>query len=225
MERRAILSETAATLAHEIRNPLNLINLTADHIGTQFKPQDPSQDRAYQELITSLKAEVKHLNHMVNEFLAIGKPIKIVRTKFRFDDLLDQVSLLVRQHLVDKNITLRTDIPAGLVIEADLEQMRLVVLNLVLNAVEVSQSYGIITITAFVEEEGRCRITVADNGPGIDPADCERIFEPYFTKRHDGTGLGLALARRIVEEHNGRIVARNLLGKGACFEITLPQDA
>jgi signal transduction histidine kinase len=220
MERRAILSETAATLAHEIRNPLNLINLTADHLGHQFAPANPKQASAYQDIIKNLKAEVKQLNQMVGEFLTIGKPIKIKRTKFRIQELFEQVESLVKQHAVSKNLILKSAIPPELVLHADLQQLQLVLLNLMLNAIQISRDGESIIVSAR-EDAGKILISVADSGPGIDPSHLDRIFEPYFTKRPDGTGLGLALARRIVEEHHGQIRARNV-EHGACFEIILP---
>jgi len=222
MDRRAVLSETAATLAHEIRNPLNLINLTADHLSHSFLPEEGKQREAYEGMITSLKAEVRHLNTMVEEFMAIGKPIRIKKTTFPLNELLAQVELLVKQQLVSKQLGLRYGLPESLTVHADREQMRLVFLNLLLNAIDASRSGGAVTIAAERRTHA-IAMTVTDQGPGIDPSCIERIFEPYFSKRPDGMGLGLAMARRIVEAHNGSITARNNQGGGACFEILLPE--
>jgi signal transduction histidine kinase len=222
MDRRAVLSETAATLAHEIRNPLNLINLTADHLSHTFLPQDPAQREAYEGMIASLKAEVRHLNTMVEEFMAIGKPIRIRKVSVSLSELLAQVELLVKQHLVSKQLSLRYAIPDPLQFSADREQMRLVFLNLLLNAIDASPQGGAVAVAAE-KQAGATVVTVADRGPGIDPQYLERIFEPYFSKRPDGMGLGLAMARRIIEAHNGSITARNNEGGGASFEIRLPE--
>ena len=222
MDRRAVLSETAATLAHEIRNPLNLINLTADHLSHTFLPQDPGQREAYEGMIASLKAEVRHLNTMVEEFMAIGKPIRIRKVSVSLSELLAQVELLVKQHLVSKQLSLRYALPDLLQFSADREQMRLVFLNLLLNAIDASPQGGAVTVAAE-KQAGATVVTVADRGPGIDPQYLERIFEPYFSKRPDGMGLGLAMARRIIEAHNGSISARNNEGGGASFEIRLPE--
>ena len=225
MDRRAVLSETAATLAHEIRNPLNLINLTADHLARYYRPEDSRQLEAYEGLIASLKAEVRHLNTMVEEFMAIGKPIRIRKSLFSFAELLAQVELLVKQQLVSKQLILRCAVPQGLQLHGDQEQLRLVFLNLLLNAMDVSPTGGTVTISAS-PEDGGAGVTVAmqDEGPGIDPSHLDRIFEPYFSKRPDGVGLGLAMAKRIVEAHGGSIIAKNLEGKGASFVMRLPLD-
>jgi signal transduction histidine kinase len=222
MDRRAVLSETAATLAHEIRNPLNLINLTADHLSHSFLPEEGKQREAYDGMIASLKAEVRHLNTMVEEFMAIGKPIRIKKAPFSLSELLAQVELLVKQHLVSKQITIKYVLPDPLQLHADQEQMRLVFLNLLLNAIDASPAGGAIVIAAE-KQPAAAVIAVSDQGPGIDPKYLERIFEPYFSKRPDGIGLGLAMARRIVEAHNGSITVKNPGSGGASFEIRLPE--
>jgi nitrogen fixation/metabolism regulation signal transduction histidine kinase len=225
LERRGILAEMAANLAHEIRNPLNLINLTADHLGHEYKPVDDTKQKVYSELIGALKAEVQHLNKMVDDFMNIGRPSKLKKTRFTLTDLFEQVQILVKQHMIAKSIRFEVTGAPDEEIFADLEQMRLVILNLLLNAIEAIPSKGRIGINVKRDESlFTLVITVRDNGPGIPEEYLERIFEPYFTKRPGGTGLGLALARRIVEEHDGKIKATNHSDGGAQFEISLPAE-
>lgn len=221
MERRAILSETAATLAHEIRNPLNLVNLTAGHLSRKFVPDSPQQRESYITLIENLKAQVKHLNNMVNDFLAVGKPMKLKKSTFSPAGLVGQVEMLVKQELLKKKITLETRVPEDLEFHADPEQMRLVLLNIVLNAIHVSPEGEIILITAAIRQDAAV-FHIIDRGAGLHPGDFEKVFEPYFSKTPGGTGLGLTLARRIVEEHGGRITVENVEEKGACFTISIP---
>jgi len=225
LERRGILVEMASNLAHEIRNPLNMINLTADHLGHEYKPVDDEKQKVYSELIGALKAEVQHLNKMVVDFMNIGRPSKLKKTRFTVHELFEQVQMLVKQHLMAKAVRLDIADDQGDKLFADLEQMRLVILNLLLNAIEAVPSNGRISISVKKGEplQGLV-IIVRDNGPGIPPDDLEKIFEPYFTKRPGGTGLGLALARRIVEEHDGTIKATNHPDGGAQFEISFPAE-
>jgi two-component system sensor histidine kinase AtoS len=125
--------------------------------------------------------------------------------------------------MIAKSIRFSVTGQPGEEIIADLEQMRLVILNLLLNAIEAVPHKGAITINVQRDDSLRNLIvTVRDSGPGILPENLERIFEPYFTNRPGGTGLGLALARRIVEEHEGTIKAENHPEGGAQFEISLP---
>jgi len=225
LERRSILAETASSLAHEIRNPLNLINLTADHLSQQFQPEKEKSRQVYQDLIRGLKVEVKQLNQMVNEFLNVGRPAQMKRSRFAWAELLEQVQRSIKHQLTSKGVTLESPGPAGLWITADKEQMKLALLNLVLNAIEaVSENGRIQVVVEEVSESGEILISIQDDGPGIAAEDLSRIFEPYFTKRPGGTGLGLALVRRIVEEHGGKIQAANPPEGGARFEIRLPAE-
>ena len=225
LERRAIMVEMASNLAHEIRNPLNLINLTADHLGHDYKPIDDEKQKTYSELIAALKAEVQHLNKMVDDFLNVGRPSKLKKTKFTLHELFEQVQILVKQHMMAKSVRFDVTGDEEEEVVADLEQMRLVILNLLLNAIEAVPVQGSITINVKRDDSLRnLLVTIRDTGPGIPEENLERIFEPYFTNRPGGTGLGLALARRIVEEHEGTIKATNHPKGGAQFEISLPVE-
>ncbi len=225
LERQAILAELASTLAHEIRNPLNLINLTADHLGDQFRPDDAQRREDYLGLVASLKSEVKHLNHVVGDFITLGRPHKLQKSPFRLEELLEQVEIMVKQQLATHGIGFKTNCPPTLILNADQEQLRLVLLNLLLNAIEAVGDKGQINIEVKVEEGKTLSLIVADNGKGVDPENLELIFEPYFSKREGGTGLGLALVRRIVEEHSGSVEAANIEAGGLKLEIRLPLDA
>ena len=225
LERRVTLAEMASNLAHEIRNPLNLINLTADHLSQQFPPEEEDRRQAYQELIGGLKAEVRQLNQMVNEFLNVGRPAPMKRSHFTWVELLEQVQRSIKHQLTSKGVTLESPGPADLWITADQEQMRLALLNLVLNAIEAVPENGrIVLLAEESNDSNEIILSMTDNGPGIAPEDLSQIFEPYFTKRPGGTGLGLALVRRIVEKHGGRIRAQNQPEGGARFEIRLPVE-
>jgi signal transduction histidine kinase len=222
LERHAILSEMASSLAHEIRNPLNLINLTADHLGHDYLPPDEERRKSFSELLTALKAEVQQLNNMVTEFLTIGKPSQLKKTNFTIADLFDQIQMLIKQQIMAKHITLELSGNTNQELYADIEKMRLVFLNLLLNSIAAVSENGSISFTIISTENKEVRIKVLDNGPGIAIENLERIFEPYFSKRHGGTGLGLTLARRIIEEHGGTILATKNPSGGAQFDIVLP---
>ena len=222
MERKAILSETAATFAHEIRNPLNLINLTADHIVHQYRPGDEKERKTFDELADNLKKQVRHVNAMVNDYLSIGKPVRLRRRGFAAREFIHEVAALVRPQMAEKGIEMALAVPGSARIIADREQFQLVLMNLLINAVEALPQGGRIEVSLDVNVPGPILLRVADNGPGVPPEDLERIFEPYFSKRSGGTGLGLSLSRRIVEEHGGCIRATNVPAGGACFEIEIP---
>ncbi|MDD5673605.1 MAG: ATP-binding protein, partial [Chitinivibrionales bacterium] len=165
------------------------------------------------------------LNKMVSDFLLLGRPITMNKKAFVVADLLSQIEVLCKQQLRAKNITIQAQ-NLDCVLSADEEQMRLVFINIILNAVEAAGEKGAIVCSAQKSSNpAALAITIADNGPGIEDENLERIFAPYFTQRPSGTGLGLALVRRIIEEHNGAIVAGNNPAGGAYFKFTIPQDA
>ena len=225
LERRAIVAELSSCLAHEIRSPLNLIMLTASHLGNQFLPEDRKQRQTYKEYINSLKDEVKHLNQMVGSFLSMGKSSKILKTKFKLSELIGRIRSLAKQQLLSKNIGLDISGDSDIELFADEERMQLVILNLILNAIAEVPLNGKIEVQASkVHDSSEVLVSVTDNGHGIKPENVERIFEPYFSERPGGIGLGLAVVKRIVEEHEGQISAGNSEQGGARFDIVLPGE-
>jgi signal transduction histidine kinase len=226
LERRVILSELGANLAHEIRNPLNLLNLSIHHMGKTYRPEDPARDESFQKLIASCRNEIQHLNGIVTDFLSLGKPSKLSRKKFRLKDLVSEIAIRLRQQIGIKGLRLDVDCPEAIEIEADPERLRLAILNLILNSVDIVPPGSAIAFTAeSLVETGEIRCSVRDEGPGIDGGDLDQVFEPYFTKRAGGMGLGLTLVRRIVEEHGGEIKAMNREEGGAEFRFTVPAGA
>jgi len=224
LERQALVAEMSASLAHEIRNPLNLINLTAGHLDESFAPQEPARRAEYGEILKSLRGEVKHLNGVVHHFLSMSRPGRLALQTFPLAAVLEDTKVLIRQHLTARGIELRIAADASLTLRADEGQMRLLFLNLFLNAAEASPDKGRIQVEAFKSGEERATvIRISDEGAGIVPEDAERIFDAYHTRKEAGIGLGLALVRRIAEEHHGLVKAWNRPEGGACFETRIPE--
>lgn len=223
LERRAILSELGANLAHEIRNPLNLMNLTLHHLGKSFRPEETGKAESFLKLIASLKNEVQHLNGIVSEFLTLGKPTKPTKKRLQLKSLVSEISVRLQQQLVIKDLKLDLNCPESIELDADQEQIRLALFNLFLNSIDMVPLGTTIEFdAAVVREKNQVRCSILDKGPGIAPEDLELVFEPYFTKRAGGMGLGLTLVRRIVEEHGGEIHAFNRPEGGAEFRFTVP---
>jgi polar amino acid transport system substrate-binding protein len=226
LERRAILSELGANLAHEIRNPLNLMNLTLHHLGKTFKPTDREREESFLKLISSLKTEVQHVNGIVSDFLTLGRSTKPAKKRFRLKEMVDEISIRLHQQIAIKGLRLDLDCPDDVELEADQEQIRLVLFNLFLNSIDIVPSGTSIWFSASQSQaKTEVECAVSDEGPGIDPEDLEQVFEPYYTKRAGGMGLGLTLVRRIVEEHGGEIKALNRSEGGAEFRFTVPLGA
>lgn len=215
LERKAILSETAAILAHEIRNPLNCINLNVDVL-IDNAPEGEDRD-----MLVTIKQEVQRLNKMVTDFLAMGKPMPLSKSIFRVLDLINEVAMLIKRQLTDNGIYHFIEVDQTLEIYADREQMRLVLLNLLLNAIQASNKSGRILLSSKATSCGTL-IKVSDNGCGITKENLQKIFNSYFTTKADGAGLGLALVKRIVEKHSGTIKVESDLLNGTTFEICIP---
>src|SRR5690606_34771000 len=178
LERRAILSELGANLAHEIRNPLNLMNLTLHQLGKSHQPQDTEKKEAFLRLTASLKNEVRHVNSIVTEFLTLGKPSRPSKKTFRLNDLVSEISVRLHQQIAIKGLRLDLDCPADLEMEADKEQMRLVLLNLFLNSIDIVPPGTTIGFSAKRPEgNGSIACSVSDKGPGIIPEDLNLVFE------------------------------------------------
>ena len=222
MERRAILSELSASLAHEIRNPLNLMNLTLHHLGKTYAPPEENRE-SFNKLVGSLKDEIQHLNQIVTDFLTLGKPNRPAKKPFNLGELVSDIAVRLNQQMGIKGLHLEIRCPKNLELNADEEQIRLVILNLFLNCMDLVPLGSEIMFLAEKTPEG-IECTITDEGPGIVPDDLERIFEPYFTRRAWGMGLGLTLVRRIIEDHGGEIHAANRSGGGAEFHFTFPSS-
>jgi signal transduction histidine kinase len=225
LERRAILTELGASLAHEIRNPLNLMNLTLHHLGKTCRPVESRDQEVLQSSIDSLKSEIQHLNRIVTEFLDLGRPERPARKRFSLKNLVSDVGMRLHHKMDQKVLRLDLDCPDEVEMNADQEQFRLVFLNLFLNCIDAVPENSSIEFRARkAAEGGAVECTVADKGPGIEPEDLEQVFEPYYSKRDGGIGMGLTLVRRIIENHGGEIHATNRPWGGAEFKFTVPVE-
>ncbi len=222
-EKLAALGQLAATIAHEVRNPLAVIRSAAQDIGEHLPPSDEDA-RRNSSFIT---AEIDRLTSVVSSLLAFARPLKIERREVAVADLFERALLLGRGPRGVRQVPVQQRVAAGLPrLEVDADLVCQVLVDLLANAAEAISADGNITLEArATDRDGGLEIRVADSGPGV-PADLRaRIFEPFFTTRPGGTGLGLAVARQIVEAHGGRIAAGDRPGGGACFTVWLPTAA
>ncbi len=217
-EHLATLGEMAAGLAHEIRNPLAGIAGVMEIVG-----RDLPADSAAVGVLGEVRHEVVHINKIVSELLEIARPKPPV---FRPGDLVavaEHASLFSRDQASAKHVKLEVvkneTVPK---LEFDSGQIHQVLLNLMLNAVQACGEGGSVRVE-FSSDERTVTVTVTDTGQGISPAVLPNIFRPFFTTKGNGTGLGLSLARRIMEDHGGRIEATSELGKGSQFTLILPK--
>ncbi len=227
-ERSAVVGRLASAIAHEVRNPLNYINLTLDHLRSALAPADPERRAVVERLTDQLKVEVQRINVRISEFLSYSRPARLDPRPLDLRAAVNDALRLVEQQAAERRIETRVeaagDIPA---VQGDAESLRSLFTNLIINGVQAMEGNGAggrLTITLVHDEPGRVRVDIADTGRGIAPADISQVFEPYFSTKETGTGLGLAIAKKAVDDHGGTITVHSKQGEGTTFTITLPTE-
>jgi signal transduction histidine kinase len=217
----ASLGELAAGLAHEIRNPLAGIQGVLEIL----RDEEAAGER--RDLFGQMLAETERVNRTIESLLRFSRPVRPHLVATAIGDLLRDTVALLEPGLRKRRVTLEVSTAPELAsFRLDREQIRQVVVNLVNNAAEAMSGGGKILLraTTFPDGDGLI-IAVEDNGPGISAEVQEQIFEPFFTTKFNGTGLGLAVARALVNQHGGSIEVSSELGAGATFMVLLPGTA
>ena len=216
-EHFATLGELAAGLAHEIRNPLAGIAGVIEIIGRDLPP-----DSAARSVVKDAKEEALQINRILTDLLDTARPKPPNKRLGNLYDTAEHAVMFARQQAVTKKIFIELEAAADLpAVEHDPNQINQVLLNLLLNAIQSMDKPGSIRVS-LEQDEDAVLIRVADEGKGIAPEHLPNIFRPFFTTKGHGTGLGLSLARRIVEAHGGKIEVSSQVGKGTEFVIALP---
>lgn len=223
-EKGAVVGRLAAAIAHEIRNPLNYINLTLDHLRSSLAPEDPAKRETFQRLAAQLKAEVLRINRHITDFLKYSRPSTLDFQQVDLRAEAEDALRMIEAQAAENGIKTSVEADAALSgIIADRETLRSVLTNLVINGLQaIDGGGGNIVIKLSNEEGGRVRVEVTDTGRGIAPEDISQVFEPYYSTKDTGTGLGLAIVRKAVEDHGGTVSVRSKQGSGTTFTIILP---
>jgi signal transduction histidine kinase len=218
------VGQLASGIAHEIRNPLNYISLAIDHLKSEMLPNCGEKCAELTELTDKIKEEVRRANYMVLNFMNYGRPLKLRRALVPYNDILAKVLPVMSDRLVEQHIQIVQEIDAELPpLWVDQELLRNCILNFISNAAQAMDNGGVIRLGACLDESGRqVRLTFADQGKGILPEDIVKIFQPYFTTKDVGIGLGLAITERIIKEHGGAIIVESIPDQGTTFTVMLP---
>ena len=216
-EHLATLGELATGLAHEIRNPLAGIAGVIDIIGRDLPESSPAR-----AMVKDVRLEINQINRILTDLLETARPHPPRMMRSNLNITVEHAVMLARQQVLSQPIKIELEQAPDLrEVEHDSDQIHQVVLNLLLNAVQAIDGPG--TVTVGISSREDCAIvTVTDTGRGMSDQQMSQIFRPFYTTRSNGTGLGLSLVRRIVEEHFGHIEVTSKLGEGSTFEVQLP---
>lgn len=218
ISRLSALGELSAGLAHEIRNPLGSIRGTAEILANSIRNDDK-----HAEFAKIMIKEVDRLNEVLENFLRFASPSPVEKKRFDLNDTLEELLVLTRQECDRLKLEIeieKGDLPT---IPGDKSQLKQVFLNFVLNAGQAMTNGGQLWISTHVSGDAAI-IQFRDNGSGIKEKLLDKIFNPFFTTKSDGVGLGLAITHRIVKAHGGRIDVESSEGAGTTFKVLLPLD-
>jgi two-component system nitrogen regulation sensor histidine kinase NtrY len=220
-QRAAAWREVARRIAHEIKNPLTPIQLAAQRLRKKFAESAPDLPAVVAEATASIEREVRALQRLVDEFSRFARMPELRPEPVDFRTIVESVLALYRGH-AGVRWEVESD-PTLVPVRVDPEQMRRALINLVDNALAAMGGTGTVRIaTSAPSGPGSLRIEVADTGPGIAPADRDKLFLPYFSTKRKGTGLGLAIVHRVVTDHRGTIRVEENVPTGARFVIDIP---
>ena len=225
-EKSAVIGRLGSAIAHEIRNPLNYINLTLDHLRAKYAPDEPDKRETFQKLTLQLKAEVARINQQISDFLNYSRPVKAdlqpIDIRAVINDSLRIVEAQASENNIKVGVVEHENVP---MILGDPEFLRSVFNNLMINAVQAMEKSGgrlNIKITRD-NNDGFVRVDISDTGSGISDDNLSKIFEPYFSTKETGTGLGLAIVHKIVEMHKGIVTVESVADNGTKFTVRLPE--
>jgi two-component system, NtrC family, sensor histidine kinase HydH len=229
-DRLAALGQMAAGLAHEIRNPLGSIKGAAQFL----QPGEaPTPDASTREFLDIIVEEVDRLNKIVSQFLDYARPYRGEQSPLDLNDVVRKTINLIEKERGGSRVEIVMNLQDGLPqVRADAQQLRQVFLNLTINAFDAMPQGGRLQVSTSLRRSTRrgasaafLEIRFRDDGIGIPPADLRNLFIPFFTTKEKGTGLGLPISQRIIENHGGTIEVRSQPGSGSTFTVLLPVEA
>lgn len=215
-ERLSAIGEMAAGIAHEIRNPLSAIGTLIDILESQTSGGDPL-------LFKGIKEESRRLEQIITRFLNYARPYTPERKPADINLLLDEIMSILGKEDRNRNVNFIRHFDRSIgTFPADADGLKQVFWNIILNGLEAMDGSGTLTVRS-AEERDRAVIEVADTGPGIPEAVAAKVFEPFFTRKEKGTGLGMAIANKVVKAHGGEISLGKGAESGACVRVSIPK--
>ena len=214
------IASLAAGVAHEIRNPLSSIKGFAVYFKERLSGNAEDQKTA-----DTMIAEVERLNRVISQLIEFARPLELKREKSYFPDLIHHTLSLIAAEAKKNYVTITTDMAFDLpLVEVDPDKIKQVLLNILLNSLAAMKNGGNLIIK-LVPEKDNITVIISDTGAGIEKMDLPRIYDPYFTSKPAGTGLGLAVVQKIMEAHSGTINVESVIGRGTAVSLQFPLTA
>lgn len=220
-EHLSAVGQLSRSMAHEIRNPLNFISLSIDHIKNKYRPENQEKVEDFETLVSSIKHEIHRLNTLVSNFLDYGKPLKMNMQVSSTAAMLNDIVEIIKAKAESEKVTLVEKYDFMPDIIADPELIKTCILNVLTNAFQAMPGGGTLAIKTG-EDNGKFVLSISDNGTGVTMENLPKVFEPFFTTKSSGLGLGLATTKRIIEEHGGKIDFYSRENDGSDVVISLP---
>ena len=222
-ERLLSIGKLGAGLAHEIRNPLNAVGMAIQRLHREFLPQEEEKAKDFGQFMGVIREEIKRLNRIVDRFVQFSKPDRLALAPSSLVDLLDNLMLLFDEEVKTRSIVVEKEVdpklPSPIMDKGKITQA---LINIVTNSLHAMEGGGRLSIKAEMDRKDWITIVVTDTGTGLAEKEIEKIFDYSYTTREKGLGLGLPIARKIIEEHGGRIAIESEAGKGTTVSIFLP---
>ncbi|MBC7893509.1 MAG: GHKL domain-containing protein, partial [Sphingobacteriaceae bacterium] len=204
------------TLAHEVRNPLTNINLSVEQMESDVQDEDL---RMYLGII---HRNSRRINDLISELLNSSKPAELVFKPVPVQEVLSEALKLAQDRMALKGIRLLKELNDNTLLQLDRAQVQIAFVNIIMNAIEaMEENRGVLSVRSD-SSEGRCLVIIADNGTGIPKENLGRLFEPYFTSKNNGIGLGLAATLNILQSHKATVEVESEVDVGTTFYISFP---
>jgi len=224
-ERLSSMGQLAAGVAHEIRNPLNAISMASQRLRREYAPHDEEKGKEFSRITEIIRDEIRRLNGIIEEFVTFFRIRKLELKNSSLEEMLRKIVSLMEEEAKARGVSIKT-LWSGdnIMVSMDEDKLKQAFYNILKNAMESISDSGTITLSIQTAEADSVTVCISDTGSGLTPEQVEHIFDPEYTTKEKGLGLGLTLSHEIIRGHRGEIRVQSKVGLGTTFEILLPAE-